>query len=153
MEYGTVDHVDHLSLAYMGAAPARLQKLDQVQNRAATLCGTTFQSLQGRREAVAYGMLCKQLDDDCVDPVKEWCPKIIKNINHNKRKRNSVKREYRLEPVINVHRKFSLETYKRSYVPQVVNVFDKLPNDIILEGMENGWNNIMKKGRKYLISQ
>lgn len=54
MEYG--------NLAYMSAAKTTLARLDAVQHTAERICNLTFQPLSGRREAAAFGMLCKMLD-------------------------------------------------------------------------------------------
>ena len=48
--------------------------MDVVQRRAEKLCGVTFQPLGARREASCFGLICKLLDEVCVQPLLDMCP-------------------------------------------------------------------------------
>ena len=68
MEYGCA--------SYIASSSAGLKKLDViivVQRRADKLCGVTFQPL-GARRASCFGLICKSLDDVCVQPLLDMCP-------------------------------------------------------------------------------
>ena len=44
------------------------------QRAAERICGCTFDSLAGRREAAVFSLICKLLDKECVEPLQAFCP-------------------------------------------------------------------------------
>ena len=61
-------------LSYYGAARSHLAKLDRIQRRVSKLSKTEFQPLENRRDAAAFGLMCKMLDDVCIAPLAEFKP-------------------------------------------------------------------------------
>ena len=64
------------SLEYIAATPTHLAKLDRVQRAAEQMCDCTFDSRAGRREAAVFSLVCKLLDEECVQPLQKFAPKL-----------------------------------------------------------------------------
>ena len=54
----------HGHLLYFGAARGYLKRLDALQCQAASVCHSTFPSLESHQHATAIGFLCRLLDDE-----------------------------------------------------------------------------------------
>ena len=114
-----------------------------------------FQQLCDRRDAAAFGLLCKLLDGVCADGAVPHVPVVhsqASNTTTRQTSRHHSIRNYRLEISTNSHRRFSLESYNRSFMGQISNIFDSLPDCIKIEGLKNGWHSIMKEGQKFLCT-
>ena len=58
MEYGMLN--------YMSAAPTHLARPDRVQRTAEKICSCNFESLESRREAAVFNLICKLM-------ASGWC--------------------------------------------------------------------------------
>ena len=84
--------LEHGHLRWEAAAATHLEKLNRIQNKAIRETGAKLQTLESRREAGSYGLLCKMLDDKCVEPLQRHCPKL--KFIPNSKFRSSRKREH-----------------------------------------------------------
>ena len=69
MEYGMLN--------YTSVAPTHLAKPDRVRRTAEKICNCNFESLESRREAAVFSIICKLLDEDCVAPLQKFKPVLI----------------------------------------------------------------------------
>ena len=51
--------------------------LDRIQAIVERLCGHGFTALGDRREAAAFGLVCKLLDGECIGQLQQMCPDLI----------------------------------------------------------------------------
>ena len=152
MEYGCV--------SYLGAAPSHLKRLDATQLRAEKLTGFEFQPLASRREAACFGLLCKLLSGECVEPLQQMCPdfKLEQNCggaesdeligpNSTRSSRNKLQVT---DMIGKLRSGTSLEPFRRSFIAQAHNIFNKIPEDIKQRGEEKGWMTVLKDGQRFL---
>ena len=153
MEYGNA--------SYVGAAKTHLAKLDAVQDRAIKLTGDShhLQTLENRRHAACFGLLCKILDGNCVTPLLEMCPGFgLENVNnHSHHTRLQAKRiesegSVRVTDMRNTLRKESLKTFERTFICRAHDIFNMIPHDLKMKGIEESWSLIMKDGQRFLSS-
>ena len=107
-----------MQLSYNGAAITHLKKLDAVQTRAEKMAKSNFQSLQGRRDAGIFGLTCKILDGKAIESLQDefsWCqPYIVEDVKRSTRLSTSMAGRVQIPSLLNVHRKQSVESYRRS---------------------------------------
>jgi hypothetical protein len=137
MEYGC--------LSYFGASKTHLAKLDAVQKRAERICGCKFESLQGRRDAASFGLICKLLDDGGRGDLNLFKPE-LSNASGGKT-RSSTSQDIKLKPIWNAK---SLDSFKNSFRGSADRVFSKVPQEILARGKEVGWKKVMKSGQRVL---
>ena len=130
--------------SYIGAADSHLGKLDEVQRRAEKLSGVSFQSLDSRRQAACFGLLCKLLDGACTRPLQEVCEVIQLEKQQRFHQYNTSHTQatcgrMQVTNMENKLRKVSLETFKRSFICKIHKIFAQLPDDIKESGMHNSW--------------
>ena len=143
-------------LSYMGAAKTHLERLDEVQHRAEVLSGASFQSLWARRRAASFGLLCKVLDGACVEPMQEVFSNLCLektvarhqyNTSHSRRFEIG---GIRVNDFRNKLRKESLETFKRSFICKIRDIFDDTPDSLKELGAATSWLQVMKAGQSHL---
>ena len=141
--------------SYMGAAPTNLAPLDAAQRRAEKLSGIKMQSLSARREAACFGLICKILDGECVQPVIDVFSDIKLVDNPEARGRGASK--VHITNMKHTLRKTSLNTFKRCFIARAHDIFDKIPGHLIDRGIQHGWTyslggaeSVMKSGQKFL---
>jgi hypothetical protein len=139
MEYG--------DLEYMSAAPTNLAKLDAVQHTAERICGSSFQALSGRREAAAFGMLCKMLDGQVRGGLNDFIPEFDSGQQGRRGRSASAQTGPTLKDMTGPS---SLKQYDRSFCGIIPKIFSKLPEEIVQEGMTDGWRKVMKRGQRLL---
>ena len=54
-----------------------MARLDRVQRIAEKMCSCNFESLESRREAAVFSLICKLLDEECVEPLQKFKPGLI----------------------------------------------------------------------------
>jgi hypothetical protein len=155
MEYGNA--------SYNGAAKTHLARLDAVQDRAEKLTGgITFQPLGQRRDVACFGLLCKILDGQCVQPLLDMCPEFgldvaaLKYHGYSTRFQQAQGRSIGLVRVTNMRntlRKDSLASFERSFICRAYDVFNMIPLDLKMKGLLESWSLIMKEGQRYLSSR
>ena len=144
------------SLEYIAAAPTHLAKLDRVQRAAERICDCTFDSLAGRREAAVFSLVCKLLDEECVQPLQNFAPKLaIKEAIEDgpKTRQRTVAEDdnsLRLENKADQLRSFSIHTYKYSWQGQAPQILDKVPSDLKTKGAEGSWSKVKSAGKEIL---
>ena len=69
-----------LSPSVFGAARGYLKRLDALQCRAASVCHSTFSSLESRRHAAAIGFLCQLLDGKGRGDFQSFLPHFVTSI-------------------------------------------------------------------------
>ena len=151
LEYGLLE--------YFAAAPGYLSKLDKVQRVAQRMCGIEFTALGDRREAAAFGLICKLLAGDCVEQLQMQCPVLDTEIRvqpgpvTRRRGKESTSSELDSQdgvPRLKEQKRFRVNTFKRSLSGQMATIFNKIPEDILSLGAEKGWNAAMKPGQRFL---
>ena len=128
MEYGL--------LVYFGATEGNLAKLDAIQSSAERLCKTKFRPLSDRRDAAAFGLICKLLDGECVDQLQGLAPQLLEVpaqrvsqrvgssggpqlVNPSKRHETGLTKSHN-----------RLKTFSRSLPGQLHRVFADVPEDV-----------------------
>ena len=142
MEYGCA--------LYIASSSNGLKKLDVVQRRAENLCGVTFQPLGARREASCFGLICKLLDEVCVQPLLDMCPQFqLEGVSVNSAMTRSSNVQV-TDMIGKLRTSKSLQTFSRSFIAQAHHIFEKLPSDLKTQGLESGWMSILKAGQRFL---
>jgi len=144
------------SLEYIAAAPTHLAKLDRVQRAAERMCGCTFESLAGRREAAVFSLICKLLDKECVEPLQAFCPKfadkVVSEGGPKTRQQTTAEGDnsLKLGTKTDQLRSFSLQTYKHSWQGQAAQIFDKVPDELKAKGAQSTWSKVKTAGKASL---
>jgi len=148
MEYGL--------LVYFGATEGNLAKLDAIQSSAERLCETKFRPLSDRRDAAAFGLICKLLDGECVDQLQGHAPQLLEVpaqrvsqrvgssggpqlVNPSKRHETGLTKSHN-----------RLKTFSRSLPGQLHRIFADVPEDVRARGVTEGWRAAMKPGQSFL---
>jgi len=148
MEYGV--------LVYFGATEGNLARLDAIQSSAERLCRTKFRPLSDRRDAAAFGLICKLLAGECVDQLQELAPQLVgvpkerfsrrvgasdgpQLVNPSKRHESDL-----------THSHNRLETFLRSVPGQMHRIFAEVPEDVRMVGATKGWRAAMRPGQSFL---
>jgi hypothetical protein len=149
--------------SYIGAAKTHLARLDDVQGRAEKLTGCiSFQPLANRRDAACFGLLCKILDGNCVEPLLNMCPNFGLDVSaldlhgHNTRFKQAQEGSIGLVRVTNMRdtlRDKSLLSFERSFICRAYDIFNMIPNGLKIDGLKESWSHIMKDGQRYLSSR
>jgi hypothetical protein len=141
--------------SYIGADPNNLAPLDVAQRRAERLSGIKMQSLPSRREAACFGLICKILDGECVQPMIDAFSDLKLVDNPEARGRGASK--VHITNIKHTLRKTSLNTLKRCFIARAHAIFDKMPRHLIDRGIQDGWTcsvrgaeSAMKSGQQFL---
>jgi hypothetical protein len=144
IEYGLIE--------YRAAAPSNLAKLDEIQHSAEKLCETKFTPLGDRRDAAAFGLLCKLLEGECIGQLQALAPEF--DVHVPERFSSRVNDSYYERPrLVDPTHTNSLDSFRRSFACQVHRIFDRIPIEIIHLGQQEGWRMAMKPGQRFLSSQ
>jgi hypothetical protein len=136
LEYGLLE--------YIAAAPSHLSKLDRIQSNAERLCGIQFTPLSERRDAAAFGLICKLLDGGCVDQLQQLCPTLTREkCGHGSRRSSSAFK-------LGNRERLRLDNSQRSFGGQMDSIFNKISKEILEEGFAKGWSAAMKPGQRFL---
>jgi hypothetical protein len=153
LEYGLLE--------YFAAAPGYLSKLDKIQRAAEKMCGMEFTPLGDRREAAAFGLICKLLAGGCVEQLQMQCPSLDMEIpiqcSVASRVRSKPNARSELDPrapkpKLREQGRCRVDSFQRSVTGQMATIFSKIPEDILQLGLEKGWNAAMKPGQRFLAS-
>ena len=141
LEYGSVQ--------YMGAAPTHLGRLDSVQRMAERIGHFEVEPLQSRREAAAMSFTLKLMDGNGRGVLNAMAPVVVEVPLSKKRCRHSATGT-QLQSRSKVN---SLDSFKRSYLGSIHNIWAKMPQEIIRDGREKGWIKITKRSKEFLMGK
>jgi hypothetical protein len=138
-------------LGYIAAAPSHLAKMDRIQESAERVCGVEFPPLSGRRDAAAFGLLCKLLDGECIGQLQDLCPKLSVE-EPAVRCTRSVSSRNSQGPLLKLGEKgrARLDSSNRSLGWQMDEVLGKVPQETVTQGLKEGWRAAMKSGQRAL---
>ena len=126
------------SLAWLGAAPTHLNKLDSVQSRAIKIIGVSeeaaandynIQSLQHRRNVAASSLMYKMHTPACPEKLRELCPPAQTRPRRNTRL-NSVIQQHAVET-----KRTRTLSFDRTFTVSGASLWNALPSDVV--GMIN----------------
>jgi hypothetical protein len=156
MEYGAID--------YQSAASTHLGKLDTVQRAAQRICGFEFESLSSRRTAASFSFLCKMLDGEARGELNAFVPEItdFDPRRTSSRVDSSGSRELHHKQGLQIKlpaargRVFGkgpkqLECFQRGLVGSAREVFSKVPQVLLREGLEKGFQYIKPRAKRCLL--
>jgi hypothetical protein len=133
--------MEYNSVAWMGAAPSHLHKLDRVQRIAQRIGCFTVTPLQARREAAAMSLALKLLDGQGRGELKQFTPVLTEPLRLcKKRTRHSLEGIQIVKRI----RSSSLDVYRRSFMGVLPMIWAKIPTEIIERGNEKGWLKIKR---------
>ena len=120
---------------------------------------SNFQSLQGRRDAGIFGLTCKILDGKAIESLQDefsWCqPYIVEDVKRSTRLSTSMAGRVQIPSLLNVHRKQSVESYRRSCACRMAEIFDRVPQYLIQQvhsGHLPCYQKILKTGQRLLCT-
>ena len=140
MEYGCLE--------YMIAAPTHLAKLDRVQVVTEKLGGFSVKPLCERRDASLIGLMFKLLDGDGRGQLHDFAPTVV-NLQPAHQGRHT---QTGLQ-LVEMSNSKSLSTFNRSILGRAPKVWSKLPQHLITQGLENGWQTVTKKCQRFLTGK
>ena len=140
MEYGSV--------AYMGAKPVHLDKLEKVQRIAQRIGNFECDSLSLRREAAAITTTLKLLSGRARGKLQLLIPelKTFKTVEASR----SMKAEG-IQLVSAWKHKYTLDLYSDSYQGSRHKLWEKLPQNIVRLGVKKGWSRIIRLCKTFII--
>ena len=138
--------IEYGMLNYMSAAPTHLARLERVQRTAEETCSCNFESLESRREAAVFSLICKLLDEECVEPLQKFklvlittAPEAVGGIgliNFEVKRRAGLAQG--VEAGVQTRQVtctgFLLNNYKWSWQGQSARVIPKVPEDLLQRG-------------------
>jgi hypothetical protein len=146
MEYG--------SAQFQGAAESHLVKLDRIQESAMKLGNFMIEPLKHRREAATASLVFKLLDGRGRGELNRFTPTLNVVTKGRFPSRtcsiSQPKCGIRLEDRTNT---YSLDAYKRSIAGASSAVWDKLPQSLIMEGLDKGYHKIEKRAKNLLLGK
>ena len=146
------------SLAWLGAAPTHLNKLDAIQSRAIKIIGITeeaaandfnIQSLEHRRKVASSTLMYKMHTPSCPDKLKELRPPA-----------QTRRRTTRLNSVIQQHalqtKRTRTQSFDRTFTNSGVSLWNDLPSDVVgvIDSSDSSQSDIQhfkKRVNKYLL--
>ena len=142
LEYGCI--------VYSGAALTHLNRLDQFQARVENICGFTFHSLTDHRNASILGLTCRLLAGEGHGNLQSFCPKFKTPLRSSQRLRGFDPASHlRFQNPCNFH---TLDCFRRSWQAAVVDLWDSIPPNILLEGHTNGWRTVLQDIQRYIMT-
>ena len=140
MEFGSV--------AWMGAAPTHLAKLDRVQDSAQRIGKFDIEPLGLRRQAAALKFGFKLLSGSCKGVLNRYIPKL-----HEPTVRSTRVSRHTLNgtQVIPVTSTTSLDTFKRGFHGILPNIWSKLPQVLVGKGRTCGWDKVTKRCVNHIL--
>ena len=125
-------------LLYFGAARGYLKRLDALQCRAASICHSTFPSLESRRHAAAIGLLCRLLDGEGRGDLQSFIPHFVTSVPRRSSRLNNLSdpaRALRLQNPITFR---TLDCYRRSWHGAISSIWNTLPANLLFQGHDMG---------------
>ena len=125
------------------------------------MCGCQFTSLKPRREAACFGLLCRLLDVNCVEPLQDTFVDLQLEFDSRDFLMHPdplVQTSRRSSSAINVtdlrdtYRDKSVENFKRAFVVRAHDIFDGIPDSLKQQGLKDGWLSIMDLGQEYILN-
>jgi hypothetical protein len=137
------------SVQYMGAAATHLAKLDSIQAAAERIGGFKMtESLGTRREAALLGLTFKLLDGAGRGDLQFHAPLLEhREAPHHGRLTRNTSVGLRIKDTVTAK---SLECYKRGAIGALPKIWDKIPQELLMQGEARGWQKITKKCKGYL---
>jgi len=104
-----------------------LKDLDSIQRRAEGVCSSTFSPLSSRRQAAAFGLICKLLDGEGRGNLQSFCPHFA-TYNTRRSSRLSAANDPARDCRLAVPGSFkSLDRFLHSWSVSAVDVWNTLP--------------------------
>ena len=131
-------------LLYFGAARGYLKRLDALQCRAASICHSTFPSLESRRHAAAIGLLCRLLDGEGRGDLQSFIPHFVTSVPRRSSRLNNLSdpaRALRLQNPITFR---TLDCYRRSWHGAISSIWNTLPANLLFQGHDMDWRSVLK---------
>ena len=128
-------------LLNFGTARGYLKRLDALQCRAASVCHSTFSSLESCRHATAIGLLCQLLDGKGCGNLQSLLPPFMTSVPRRSVRLNNLLVAFRLQNTITFK---SLDCYRRSWCGAIPSLWNILPADLLLRGYLIGWCSVLK---------
>ena len=130
-------------LLYFGAARGYLKRLDALQCRAASVCHSTFPSLESHWHAAVIGFLCWLLDGEGHGDLQLFLPHFVTSVPRRSSRFNNLS-----DPALALRLQNSvtfrnLDCYCRSWHGVISSIWNTLP-DLLLQGHVMGWRSMLK---------
>ena len=134
------------SLVYMGAAKQHLAKFDKIQASAVKLCDFEIESLESRIDAAAIGLCLDLLDGKGYGELQDHASILIEPLKlAKKRTRQNVDAGVQLKPKVKTS---SLDSYKSSYLGYIHNIWSRLSQSLVREGLSHQWEQNQKQSKE-----
>ena len=120
-------------LLYFGAARGYLKRLDALQCRAASVCHSTFPSLESCRHAAAIGFLSRLLDGEGRGDLQSFLPHFVTFIPRRSSRLPHLSdpaQALRLQNPVTFR---SLDCYHRSWHGVISSLWNALPAELLLQ--------------------
>ena len=109
---------------------------------------TGYTLVGARREASCLGLICKSLDEVCVQSLLDMCPQFqLEGVSVNSAMTRSSNVQV-TDMIGKLRTSKSLQTFSRSFIAQAHHIFEKLLSDLKTQGLESGWMSIQGGGLK-----
>ena len=129
-------------VVYSRTALTHLNCLDQFQAHVENMCCFTFQSLTDHRNASILGLTCRLLAGDGCGNLQTFCPKFKTPLRSSQRLHGFDPASHlRFQNPCNFH---TLDHFRRSWQAAVVDLWNSIPPNILLEGHTNGWRTVLQ---------
>jgi hypothetical protein len=140
---------------FQGAAASHLDKLDVIQESAMKLGNFEIESLQSRREAATAALVFKLLDGKGRGELNRFTPTLTVNLDPIRFPIRSCSRA-RLQSgirLVDPTKSNSLNQFKRSIAGIAPLIWNKLPQPLLLEGLNGRWCMIKKRAKNVLLGR
>ena len=143
LEYG--------SILYSSAAFSHLNRLDSLQTRVENMCGFSIPTLASRRNASILGFTCRLLNGEGRGNLQSFCPSFqAETLRSSRRLHSSDSASHlRFHNPINYR---TLDRFRRSWQITVVDLWNLIPADLLLEGEKEGWRTVLRDIQKYICT-
>ena len=147
--------MEYSSLAWMGAAPTHLGKLDSVQSRAFKIIGVSeedaannlnIQSLQHRRNVASASLMFKMHTSSCPEKLKELCPPPPTRSRITRL--NSLRSQHTVE-----QRRTRTLSFDRTFTVAGASLWNKLPSNVVGDINSGNFQSFKERVNKFLLHQ
>ena len=141
------------SIGYMAASDVHLAKLDRIQSTAERVCGFEVESLQQRREVCVLSLVLKMMGGSARGALADFAPvtiEVAEPKRARKCKKTGISAGLQLKKTIS---KGSLKSFTRCAIGQAHHIWSKLPQKLILEGRDKGWERIKNRCKMHLLGK
>ena len=129
-------------LLYFSTARGYLECLDALKCWAASVCHSTFPSLESRRHAAAIGLMCQLLDGEGCGDLQSFLLHFVTSAPRRSSRLNNLSdpaRALRLQNPITFR---TLDCYRRSWHGIISSIWDTLPANLLLQGHATDWQSV-----------